>query len=80
MFYGEQVMFPFPIKAKYFVLGLGLIEVISAVFYSNDGVAHLAHLGGMMVGFIWIYYLYFSPANQVMKAFRNLAKNGPKGA
>ena len=46
---------PIPIKAKYFVLGYGLIE-LSMAFSNNpgDNVAHLAHLGGMLIGFILI--------------------------
>ncbi|HTA61496.1 MAG TPA: rhomboid family intramembrane serine protease [Bacteroidia bacterium] len=44
---------PIPIKAKYFVAGYGLIELFSGI-NSNpmDDVAHFAHLGGMLFGFI----------------------------
>ncbi len=47
--------FPIPIKAKYFVLGYGLIELYSG-FSNNpgDNVAHFAHLGGMLFGFILV--------------------------
>lgn len=45
---------PVPIKAKYFVLIFGLIELASGVMRSSSGVAHFAHLGGMVVGFILI--------------------------
>lgn len=41
---------PFPIKAKYFVAGYALIELFSVVRGNNDGVAHMAHLGGMLFG------------------------------
>ena len=41
---------PFPIKAKWFVMGYAAIEVFSAMATPGDGVAHLAHLGGMVVG------------------------------
>lgn len=47
---------PIPIKAKYFVAGFGAIELISGLTRSNSGVAHFAHLGGMLVGFILIKY------------------------
>lgn len=52
------VMFiPFPIKAKYFVIIYGLIELFQGVLPSqNDNVAHYAHLGGMLFGFILIKY------------------------
>ena len=44
---------PIPIKAKYFVIGYGAIELWMA-FQNNpgDNVAHFAHLGGMVFGYI----------------------------
>lgn len=53
----QLIMFPLfiPIKAKYFVLILGGISVYSAIRSNpNDNVAHLAHLGGMIVGYLLI--------------------------
>ena len=51
------VYFAIPIKAKWFVLIYGLIELYSGIRNSaNDNVAHFAHLGGMIFGFILIYY------------------------
>ena len=48
---------PIPIKAKYFVIGYGLIELIFGISGSNSGgVAHFAHLGGMLFGIILILY------------------------
>ena len=48
--------FPVPIKAKWFVLGYVAIELFSALGTSGDGVAHFAHLGGMLFGFLMIRY------------------------
>lgn len=45
---------PIPIKAKWFVLGYGLLELFYGVTGSTDGIAHFAHLGGMLFGFILI--------------------------
>lgn len=46
---------PIPIKAKYFVIGYGLIELSLALRNQpDDNVAHLAHLGGMIFGYILI--------------------------
>jgi len=45
---------PIPIKAKYFVLGYGAIEIYLALNMPGDGVAHFAHLGGMLFGFVLI--------------------------
>lgn len=47
---------PVPIKAKWFVLGYAVVELVSAVSSSADGVAHMAHLGGMLFGFLMIRY------------------------
>lgn len=47
---------PIPIKAKWFVLGYGVIELFLGVSASSDGIAHFAHLGGMLVGIILILY------------------------
>lgn len=46
---------PIPIKAKYFVIGYGALELINGVAnVPGDNIAHFAHLGGMVFGFILI--------------------------
>lgn len=47
---------PVPIKAKYFVAGYAVIELLSGFGSSNDGVAHFAHLGGMLFGLLLLLY------------------------
>jgi membrane associated rhomboid family serine protease len=47
---------PIPIKAKYFVLIFGALELISGVTNLNSGIAHFAHLGGMVFGYILIRF------------------------
>lgn len=47
---------PVPIKAKYFVVGYAVIELLSAFGRPGDGVAHFAHLGGMLVGLLLLLY------------------------
>lgn len=50
---------PVPIKAKWMVIGMGVIEVLiglSEAAGKADGVAHFAHLGGMIFGFLIILY------------------------
>ena len=50
---------PIPIKAKWMVLGFGVLEVLLGLSDARglgDGIAHFAHLGGMIFGFIMIYY------------------------
>ncbi|HBT86753.1 MAG: rhomboid family intramembrane serine protease [Fermentimonas sp.] len=51
------IPFPFPIKAKWFVIGYGLLELLFGVFNrTGDNVAHFAHLGGMLFGIFMILY------------------------
>lgn len=45
---------PIPIKAKYFVIFYGLFELMNGISMANTGVAHFAHLGGMIFAFILI--------------------------
>lgn len=46
--------FFFPIKAKYFVIGYGLLELYNGFSTSGSGIAHFAHLGGMLFGYFLI--------------------------
>lgn len=56
MYPNMQVMLlfpPIPMKAKWFVLAYGLLELVAGIHGSQlDNVAHWAHLGGMLFGFI----------------------------
>lgn len=45
-----------PIRAKWFVIIYGLIELFAGIGGTADGVAHFAHLGGMIFGFLLILY------------------------
>jgi membrane associated rhomboid family serine protease len=47
---------PIPIKAKWFVLGYGVIELFAGVTGTVEGVAHFAHLGGMLTGWLLLSY------------------------
>lgn len=52
-----MLMFPpIPMKAKYFVLVFGLLELYLGVSGSSPGVANFAHLGGMLFGFLLLRY------------------------
>ena len=74
------IPFPFPIKAKWFVLGYVAIEFFSALGSSGDGVAHTAHLGGMLFGFLMIRYWNRHPnagfdRGRGQQFFENLKRN-----
>jgi len=47
---------PIPMKAKYFVIGYGALELIFGVTNTFGSVAHFAHLGGMLWGFLLLYW------------------------
>ena len=74
------IPFPFPIKAKWFVLGYVAIEFFSALGSSGDGVAHTAHLGGMLFGYLMIRYWNKHPnatydRSRGQQFFENLKRN-----
>jgi len=48
------IWFIIPIKAKWFVLIMGVIEFYSELSGPGSGVAHLAHLGGMLVAYLYL--------------------------
>ncbi len=60
LFFPNQVLLllipPIPIKAKWLVIIYGGIELVFGVTGTEDGVAHFAHLGGMLFGFLLIIY------------------------
>jgi membrane associated rhomboid family serine protease len=52
---------PIPIKAKYFVPGLLVVDLIlgvsgQSIFGGASGIAHFAHIGGALVGFLMMWY------------------------
>ena len=47
---------PFPIKAKWFVIGYAVLEILLGWSGANTGVAHFAHVGGMLWGLALLYW------------------------
>ncbi|MDT9546562.1 MAG: rhomboid family intramembrane serine protease [Chlorobium sp.] len=84
MFPGRYIFlyFLFPIKAKYFIAGFALIEFMSGLgsrsMGSGSNIAHFAHLGGMLIGFIYITLKRrdINPAQQLRKMFERTKKSG----
>lgn len=87
MIFPEQKIFifplPIPIKAKWFVIFYAAIELYSSFATTNDGVAHIAHLGGMVVGFFLIRYWKNHPnagySNNYGGFFNKLRNNFNRG-
>ena len=67
MLFPEQRMFifplPIPIKAKWFITFYVVLELFMAVGSAGDGVAHTAHLGGMLFAYIMIRYWRHHPSS-----------------
>ncbi len=45
---------PIPIKAKYFVMGYGILELYLGLTQQGSNIAHFAHIGGMLFGYVLI--------------------------
>lgn len=54
------IFLPIPIKAKYFIPGIIILDIISAIsgqsFFSPSNTAYLAHVGGAVVGALIMWY------------------------
>jgi membrane associated rhomboid family serine protease len=46
--------FIFPIPAKYFVMIIGAISLLSAMSGPGGGIAHATHLGGLVAGYLYL--------------------------
>ena len=62
--------FLFPIRAKYFVIIVGALEFLG--MFNRDGIAHLAHLGGLLTGYLFLKDI-------PMRWFRGGGKRGGRG-
>ncbi|MEM0518813.1 MULTISPECIES: rhomboid family intramembrane serine protease [Aequorivita] len=50
------IFLPIPIKAKYFIPGIILLDVIFGITGTPTGIAHWAHIGGALFGFVMAWY------------------------
>lgn len=49
---------PIPIKAKWLVIGYVVLELVLGIYQPGDEVAHFAHVGGALVGFLLVYFWF----------------------
>ena len=66
MYPNAQIMvfpLPFPIKAKWFVMGYAAIELLFGATGYDMGVAHFAHVGGMLWG--WLLLIYWKRRGKI---------------
>jgi len=65
------IFLPVPMPAWLFVTGYAVVELLQGVIGSNAGIAHFAHLGGMLGGYVLIEYwrgrLPFKPKRRLMR-------------
>lgn len=55
----DQIMLlipPIPMKAKYFVIGYGVLELVLGISNRGGTIAHFAHVGGMVWGILLLWY------------------------
>ena len=55
-----MIFLPIPIKAKYFIPGIIILDLISGItgqsFFSPSNTAYMAHVGGALTGFFIMWY------------------------
>jgi hypothetical protein len=51
----ELIVFPIPvpIKARTLVIGLVVLDIVGSQLWPNDGIAHIAHVGGALFGYLF---------------------------
>ncbi len=52
------IYFLFPVKIKYFMAFLAFVSFFSTFGSYGDGIAHAAHLGGIIIGYVYLKYWY----------------------
>ena len=67
MFPNEYIYLYFlvPIKTEWFIIGMVALELFEGIFRSYDGIAHFAHLGGMLIGLLLILYWRKHPFGRI---------------
>ncbi len=68
-------VFPVTLKAKHLVLGFVLLEILAVISAAPDGVAHYAHLGGLVFGYAYMKWKFrvglpFAFAGQLSDSLR----------
>jgi len=74
LIYPDQIIyfyFLFPMKMKHFVWIIGGIALYSAMASGQSGIAHLAHLGGMLFGYLYLRGLRGLPRFSLVDTYKN---------
>jgi len=67
--------FIFPVKAKYLVIFFAVIEFLASFKHTSDGIGHFAHLGGMVIGYLYIKADFKIPAIFRLSSYLAYLKN-----
>jgi len=71
--------FLFPVQAKYFVMIVGAITFLSSMGAGGSGVAHTAHLGGLLVGYVYLKGLRWRPLDEIRYRWLRWKMNRARG-
>ena len=71
--------FLFPIQAKYFVMIVGAVTFLSSMGAAGGGVAHTAHLGGLLVGYVYLKGLRWRPLDEIRYRWLRWKMNRARG-
>ncbi|SRR6266540_2675420 len=71
--------FVFPIPARYFVMIIGAITFLSSIGSSGGGIAHTAHLGGLIVGYVYLKSLRSKPLDELKYRWLRWKLNRARG-
>ncbi len=74
------VMALLPVRAKYLITGFILLEVFNGVSGTMDGIAHIAHLGGAVIGAIWVLLDRQGTIDSMLSSFSRKKVSGSKSA
>jgi membrane associated rhomboid family serine protease len=71
--------FVFPIPARYFVMIIGAITFLSSIGAAGSGIAHTAHLGGLVVGYVYLKALRGRPFDELKYRWLRWKMNRARG-
>jgi membrane associated rhomboid family serine protease len=63
------IWFVFPVPAKYFVMIMGGISLLSSLGGPGGGVAHTAHLGGLVAGYLYLKGMRLNLLSEIQYRF-----------
>ena len=69
----------FPVQARYFVLIAGALTFLYSMGSGGGGVAHTAHLGGLLVGYIYLKGLRWRPLDEIKYRWLRWKMNRARG-